>query len=229
MHKFGNLKISKLLEKLPNATIDTVQLECNGTFTLVGEEIERHISPASITLKLVKSNRVIGLNVRLTKIDSETGDRSSLEPLQTSMVADANSEEKKQYAIPIDEQFEIALDVLTEDGIPFYPDINFFGISTKFCQFETSFESIIEQYLPDNYVYRGREEVWSDLFSAHGSDANDHRNGIYYRHPPNLGVVNESDQFLKIGLYEVSISYSEMREGTQYQSKGRKKVSWCTL
>jgi hypothetical protein len=227
LHKFGNLKISKVLDLLPDTSLELLELQCNGSFVLTGEDEEHILSPAILALTLVKSNRVVGLNVFLQKVNTAAGIANEIDPLRSSMTVDDTLDqaqaEKKQFAIPIDQEFAIAIDVSTEDGAGFQPDSEALELTLKYRNFDIPNNDIEEPFLPSGYNFHGRVDS-SDLFTRIELEAGVQRNNLYFRHDiPAVGDKG-SAQFLKIGLYELCVSYVEKREGAQFLSKGKKKV-----
>lgn len=211
--------MSKVIDKLNDTSSCEITLKCNGAFELKGGDRgeERRVHPASMSLRLVKNNRVVDLDIRLLRLKGSE-ERDEIACLQGSMITGtADQCMTRQYTVSISDEFDISVGVLTEDSADCTPDSDSYEIlSAKFCPFETPDGDVEEPYVPDNYEFRGRNEDISSLFSPLLG------NSGYFRHA--LSNVTEPATHLKIGLYEFAVAYTEKREGAQYQIKGRKKV-----
>jgi hypothetical protein len=224
VHKFGCLKISKLMGIMPD--VNTAALQCNGMFILAGETEERTLKPAVFTLNIVKSNRVIGLDAQLLRLGvSGEGDRVPVEFLRPSMADDDAADAdgggvRKQCVLAIDVRFALSIRAVTENGSAFVPaeaDPASFEAAVKFCPFEEPYSAVEEPFLPAGYEFRGRLVNSSSFLSRVNADAAAESQDLYFSH-------NRMDGFMQKGLYELTVSYVEKREGDQYQSKGKKKV-----
>jgi hypothetical protein len=205
--------------------VNTAALQCNGMFILAGETEERTLKPAVFTMIIEKSNRVIGLDAQLLRLGvSGEGDRVPVEFLRPSMADDDAADAdgggvRKQCVLAVDDGFALSIRAVTENGSAFDPaeaDPASFEAAVKFCPFEVPHSDVEEPFLPAGYEFRGDLVNSSSFLSRVSADAAAEAQDLYFSH--------RADGFMQKGLYELTVSYVEMREGDQYQSKGKKKV-----
>lgn len=230
LHKLSILKISKVLDLVSDSNADTVQLQCNGSFLLRGEAEDRKVKHAIVSLKLIKSNRVVGVHAKLlrsTPVGNSCDDIPCLRPsMEYGDCSTGESQGKKQFKLPVSESFDIAIQSVTEDGVEFVPSVDSFEVTAKFCKYETPLgdSDSDDPYLPSDYVMRGKNVNTAALFSRLDGSEDPLTSGRSFRYSGVLSKEHSADGVLQVGLYEITIAYSEMREGPQYQTKGKKKV-----
>ena len=229
IHKLNNLKISKVLDLISDTNAREVELQCNGSFLLRGETEDRKLKPAIIALRIIKSNRVVGVHAKLVRNASVEGVCEDIPCLRNSMEVDDGNQTtdlagKKQFKVSVNGSFDIAIQPVTEDGVGFVPSVDSFGVTAKFCKYETPFDESDDPYLPSDYVMHGNNVNAAALFSRIERSDDTPSLGRYFRYDGVLGEEQSADGVMNVGLYEIIVSYTEMREGSQYQPKGKKKV-----
>lgn len=219
-HRFSSLKMSKVLSCASgDAVTDSMDLLCSGSFTNSSGG-EYSVQPAAISLKIVKSNRVTDMEIKLWRQGGETIASQPIDFLLPSMPVEDAAIVQQQCVLPVDASFDIGIHLSTENGVAFTPGPESFDMVVKFRPFEAPYGSIEEPFLPENYDYRGQSVELSALFSrlSVSSEGGDR---LYFRH---ACEPSDSTGFMKMGLYELTISYKESREGGEYYMKGQKKV-----
>lgn len=219
MHKLGSLKLARWLP--PVTDIESITITLNGILTFRNMQEECILQPATMTLRIIRSNRVVALDLSLrTCNETEAGNAFVAGPNVQNLahVGSQDSERlRSQFVVTADDSFDVVISTRTEDGQSFVPVPNSFEVSVKHCGYTASSEPFESPFLPNSYEFRGRS-VDSDFFPAVTTDQSQAQ-ALYCRH------VSSESHALKAGLYEITVSYTEKREGSMYANSGNKKVN----
>ena len=222
IHKFGKLKVSKLLN-LQISDSDIVTLSCGGNFTLSGQSEEQTVISALVNLKLVKSNRVTKLDVQFRYGDCNESGRN-IEYLRSEMEEVGNNSIKKQCVVQVDSKIEILINAITENGEMFEPDPNSFELCIKHCSFETPDGDVNEPFLSYSYEFCGRNVDSTNLFTKMIEPVQANDGFVYFKHEQYIVDGCTTCPAFQVGLYELTVSYRELRESDSLSRQGGKKV-----
>lgn len=179
------LKLNKHFSDIDQQVFD---ISCICQVIMSGDIRDLTLTPAKLSVSLQKTNRVVSLDL-LVKLSPES---------QIEMNVPRN-----QFVAKADQDFKLCCKLNTEDNVDFTGDIESFNIVTKFCSFDTSkVKDCDELFLPCDYEFRGRSIDSSSYFAVENENE-----VIAFSH----NIQQFGHQYIKTGLYELTISYNDNR------------------